>query len=372
MKNNVYGYVRVSTKEQNEARQVIAMHVSDDPNARKTGDGNTEKDKQPVSDDPNVRKTGDGNTEKDKQPVSDDPDAKKTGDGNTEKDKQPVTEDPNTKKAGDGNAEKDKQPVSDDPNAKKTGDGNAEKEKQPVTDDPNAKKTGDGNAEKDKQPVTDDPNAKKTGDGNAEKEKQPVTDDPNAKKTGEASPDIKNPPEDGDSASDKKSPPIENTANPSEEVNPRNLPVLSTRAPLREDLPEGATKEGNIGDYPVKFANWDPAFANPEDAMENKTLEPGTYYRYGGPDGNFITKREPGQPLENLYDGLALPYEYDPSKWSVVDVKEPLQNVHCGEVGKQSKFGENGGGWQAELPHAIWEYPSDKVSMRPLREEENW
>lgn len=26
MKNNVYGYVRVSTKEQNEARQVIAMH----------------------------------------------------------------------------------------------------------------------------------------------------------------------------------------------------------------------------------------------------------------------------------------------------------------------------------------------------------
>ena len=25
MKNNVYGYVRVSTKEQNEARQVIAM-----------------------------------------------------------------------------------------------------------------------------------------------------------------------------------------------------------------------------------------------------------------------------------------------------------------------------------------------------------
>ena len=137
-------------------------------------------------------------------------------------------------------------------------------------------------------------------------------------------------------------------------------------------MPEGATKEGNIGDYPVKFANWDPAFANPEDAMENKTLEPGTYYRYGGPDGNFITKREPGQPLENLYDGLALPYEYDPSKWSVVDVKEPLQNVHCGEVGRQSKFGENGGGWQAELPHAIWEYPSDKVSMRPLREEENW
>jgi len=26
MKNNVYGYVRVSTKEQNEARQVIAMY----------------------------------------------------------------------------------------------------------------------------------------------------------------------------------------------------------------------------------------------------------------------------------------------------------------------------------------------------------
>lgn len=26
MKNNVYGYVRVSTKEQNEARQMIAMH----------------------------------------------------------------------------------------------------------------------------------------------------------------------------------------------------------------------------------------------------------------------------------------------------------------------------------------------------------
>ena len=26
MTNNVYGYVRVSTKEQNEARQVIAMH----------------------------------------------------------------------------------------------------------------------------------------------------------------------------------------------------------------------------------------------------------------------------------------------------------------------------------------------------------
>lgn len=25
MKNNVYGYVRVSTKEQNEARQMIAM-----------------------------------------------------------------------------------------------------------------------------------------------------------------------------------------------------------------------------------------------------------------------------------------------------------------------------------------------------------
>ncbi len=25
MKNNVYGYVRVSTKEQNEARQVIAI-----------------------------------------------------------------------------------------------------------------------------------------------------------------------------------------------------------------------------------------------------------------------------------------------------------------------------------------------------------
>lgn len=34
MKNNVYGYVRVSTKEQNEARQVIAMHEFgvDEPN----------------------------------------------------------------------------------------------------------------------------------------------------------------------------------------------------------------------------------------------------------------------------------------------------------------------------------------------------
>ena len=229
------------------------------------------------------------------------------------------------------------------------------------------------NGAKPEKAKTDNPHGKlSTGESDAEKEKQPVTDDPNAKKTDEVSPDIKNPPEDGDGASDKKIPPVENTANPSEAVNPRNLPVLSTRAPLREDLPEGATKEGNIGDYPVKFANWDPAFANPEDAMENKTLEPGTYYRYGGPDGNFITKREPGQPLENLYDGLALPYEYDPSKWSVVDVKEPLQNVHCGKVGKQSNFGENGGGWQAELPHAIWEYPSDKVSMRPLKEEENW
>lgn len=26
MKNSIYGYVRVSTKEQNEARQIVAMH----------------------------------------------------------------------------------------------------------------------------------------------------------------------------------------------------------------------------------------------------------------------------------------------------------------------------------------------------------
>lgn len=251
--------------------------------------------------------------------------------------------------------------------------GKGDKPEATKNDNPHRKlSTGEANAEKEKQPVTDDPNAKKTGDGNGEKEQQPVSDDPNAKKTGEANPKIKNPPEDGNGASDKREPPVEKTVTPSEDVSPRNLPVLSIRAPLREDLPEGTTKDGNIGGYPVKFANWDPAFAKPEDAMKNKILEPGTYYRYGGPDGNFITKREPGQTLENLYGGLALPYEYDPSKWSVVDVKEPLQNVHCGEVGKQRKFGEDGGGWQAELPHAIWKYPSDKVSMRPLREEENW
>ena len=261
-----------------------------------------------------------------------------TGEGNAEQTKQPVKEDASTKPVGEGNAEQTKQPMKEDASAKPVNEGNAEQSKQPVKEDASPKPVDESNVEQPKQPVKEDASAKPVDEGNAEQPKQPV----------------------------------ENTENPSTNYNPQNLPVISERAPLRSDLPEGATTDGKIGDYPVKFANWDPAFANPEDAVENKTLEPGTYYRYGGPDGNFITKREPGQSLENLYDGAALPYDYDPSKWSVVDVKEPLDNVHCGEVGPQSKFGLDGGGWQAELPHALWEYPSDQVSMRPLREEEIW
>ena len=303
-----------------------------------TGEGNAEQTKQPVKEDASTKPVGEGNAEQTKQPMKEDASAKPVNEGNAEQSKQPVKEDASPKPVDESNVEQPKQPMKEDASPKPVDESNVEQPKQPVKEDASARSVNEGNAEQPKQPVKEDASAKPVDEGNAEQPKQPV----------------------------------ENTENPSTNYNPQNLPVISERAPLRSDLPEGATTDGKIGDYPVKFANWDPAFANPEDAVENKTLEPGTYYRYGGPDGNFITKREPGQSLENLYDGAALPYDYDPSKWSVVDVKEPLDNVHCGEVGPQSKFGLDGGGWQAELPHALWEYPSDQVSMRPLREEEIW
>jgi len=345
-----------------------------------TGEGNAEQTKQPVKEDASTKPVGEGNAEQTKQPMKEDASAKPVNEGNAEQSKQPVKEDASPKPVDESNVEQPKQPMKEDASPKPVDESNVEQPKQPVKEDASARSVNEGNAEQPKQPVKEDASAKPVDEGNAEQSKQPVKEDASPKPVDESNveqpkqpvkEDASAKPVDEGNAEQPKQP-VENTENPSTNYNPQNLPVISERAPLRSDLPEGATTDGKIGDYPVKFANWDPAFANPEDAVENKTLEPGTYYRYGGPDGNFITKREPGQSLENLYDGAALPYDYDPSKWSVVDVKEPLDNVHCGEVGPQSKFGLDGGGWQAELPHALWEYPSDQVSMRPLREEEIW
>lgn len=78
--------------------------------------------------------------------------------------------------------------------------------------------------------------------------------------------------------------------------------------------------------------------------------------------------------LDDLYSGLAMPYEHDPRNWSVLEVKEELSHCHVRKVGRQENFDEQGkgGGWQAVLPHKIWQYPDSMVSSRPLRDNERW
>ena len=177
------------------------------------------------------------------------------------------------------------------------------------------------------------------------------------------------------SEQDKKKPVVkedEPKHNIEKEKNDSLLPISSTRAPLRKDLPKEAYREGKIGDYPVLMPNWEEAFTDKKDAETPRILEPGEYYRYGGDDGFFITKRDPGQSLEDLYKGLALPYEYDPNNWSVIEVKKPIEGAHVGKVGEQKSFNEKGGGWQAELPQPIWTYPSDVLTSRSLRDDERY